>query len=113
VILKLIKKPAKVNKLWNSTKLDSSTSSAPFKIYNVSNGIRVTLKSFLKEIEKNLNKKARIRYLPLQKGDIQETLSNTKLLDSVIKIRKSKTDYREGVKFFIKWYLNYYKKKNG
>jgi len=112
VILKLIKKPANVDKLWNSKKLDSSKSTAPFRIYNVSNGSKVTLKSFLKEIEKNLNKKARIRYLSLQKGDIKETLSNTKLLDSVIKMRKSKTDYREGIKFFIKWYLNYYNKKN-
>jgi UDP-glucuronate 4-epimerase len=109
VILKLIKKPAKANKLWDFKKIDSSTSSAPFRIYNVSNGNKVSIKFFLKEIEKNLNKKARIRYLPLQKGDIPETLSNTSLLDSAIKIRKSKTNYREGIKYFVQWYLTYYK----
>jgi UDP-glucuronate 4-epimerase len=109
VILKLIKKPAKVNKLWDFKKIDPSTSSAPFRIYNVSNGNKVSIKFFLKEIEKNLNKKARIRYLPLQKGDIPETLSNTRLLDSAIKIRKSKTNYREGIKYFVQWYLTYYK----
>ena len=109
VILKLIKKPAKANKLWDFKKIDPSTSSAPFRIYNVSNGNKVSIKFFLKEIEKNLNKKARIRYLPLQKGDIPETLSNTRLLDSAIKIRKSKTDYRDGIKYFIQWYLTYYK----
>ena len=109
VILELIKKPAKVNKLWGFKKIDSSTSSAPFRIYNVSNGNKVSIKFFLKEIEKNLNKKARIRYLPLQKGDIPETLSNTRLLDSAIKIRKSKTDVREGIKYFVQWYLTYYK----
>ena len=108
IILKLIKKPAKANKFWDPKNPDPSSSLAPFRIYNVSNGIKIPLKYFLNEIEKNLNKKAKINYLPLQKGDIEETLSSTDILNKFIRIPK-KTQYKLGIKKFIEWYFNYYK----
>lgn len=110
IIINLINKSVKGFKNWNKNNPDSSFSPAPFRIYNVSNGSRISLINFLKEIEKNLNKKAKINYLPLQKGDIQDTLSCTKLLNRTIKIKK-KTNYKNGIKYFIDWYLNYYIKK--
>jgi UDP-glucuronate 4-epimerase len=111
IIIKLIKKPAKGIKNWNKNNPNPSSSCANFKIYNVSNGSKVSLIQFLKEIEKNLKKKAKINYLPLQKGDIQDTLSSTKLLNRTIKIKK-KISYKKGIKYFVDWYLNYYIKKN-
>ena len=106
-IFKLITKPAKANKLWNPKIPDSSSSSAPFKIFNVSNGKRVPLIFFLKEVEKNLKQKALIRYLPLQKGDIKETLSSVSSLNKFLNIKK-KINYKLGVKKFVKWYIEYY-----
>jgi UDP-glucuronate 4-epimerase len=106
-ILKLVKKPATVNKFWKFNKPDSSSSVAPFKIFNVSNGKKIPLKFFLREIEKNLCLKAKKKYLPLQQGDIKETLSSTKLLNNFLSI-KNKTDYKLGIKKFVSWYTNYY-----
>lgn len=112
IILKLIKKPAKANKSWNCHMPNPSSSSAPFKIYNVSSGQKVPLMSFLEEIEKNLKKKAKVKFLPLQKGDIKETLSSTRILDKFLNTKK-KIFYKEGVKNFVTWYTKYYKiKKN-
>jgi len=78
------------------------------KIYNIGNGKKVSLMEYIKLIEKNLNKKAKKKFLPLQKGDVIKTHSSTKLL------RKdygyiSKTSVSHGVKKFINWYLSYYK----
>lgn len=110
IISKLIKIPAKPNSLWNSDNPDSSSSSAPFRIYNVSNGNKITLRNFVKEIEKILKKKSIIKYLPIQAGDIPETLSSKKKIKETI-IIKAPTNYKLGIKNFIDWYKNYYKIK--
>ena len=47
------------------------------------------------------------KYLPLQKGDIQETLSN---VNNLKKLAINHTNPRSGLKF-IKWYKDYYKVK--
>ena len=77
------------------------------KIYNIGNGKEVSLFNFIKLIEKNLKKKAKKEFLPLQKGDVIKTHSSTKLLKKDYGY-VSKTGVREGVKKFINWYLSYY-----
>ena len=92
-IMKIIKKRKKV--------LSSS-------IYNIGNGKKVSLMDYIKLIEKNLNKKAKKNFLPLQKGDIIKTHSSTKLLKKDFGYIP-KTSVSHGVKKFINWYLSYYK----
>ena len=45
--------------------------------------------------------------MPLQKGDVKQTLSDTSLLKSITKYNP-KTNYKIGIKKFIDWYLKYY-----
>ena len=73
----------------------------PIKVFNKG------LFNFIKLIEKNLKKKAKKEFLPLQKGDVIKTHSSTKLLKKDYGY-VSKTGVREGVKKFINWYLSYY-----
>ena len=87
---------------------DSLSPVAPFRILNIGNTKKVYLLDFIKQIEKELRKKAIRNYLPLQKGDVKQTLSNTKLLKKITGY-KSKTNYKLGIKKFIDWYKNYYK----
>ena len=47
------------------------------------------------------------KYLPMQKGDVHSTLSDTSLLKKITGYNP-KTDYRVGIKKFIDWYLKYY-----
>ena len=63
---------------------------------------------FIKQIETELGKKARKNYMPLQRGDVKQTLSNTNLLRQITGYNP-KTNYKEGIKKFIYWYLNNYK----
>ena len=83
-------------------------SSAPFEIFNIGNNKPVKLMKYIKIIEKNLKRKAKINYLPLQPGDIKSTRA------SMVKI-KNKLNYNPkitietGIKNFVNWYLKYYK----
>jgi len=92
-IFKIIKKRKKVSKN---------------KIYNIGNGKKISLIEYIKLIEKNLNKKAKKKFLPLQKGDVIKTHSSTKLLKKDFGYIP-KTSVGNGVKKFINWYLSYYK----
>ena len=86
---------------------DSLSSVAPFRILNIGNTKKVFLLDFIKEIEKVLGKKAIRNYMPLQKGDVKQTLSNTNLLKKLTGYNP-KTNYKLGIKKFLNWYLNYY-----
>ncbi len=105
----LINKPPKLNQL-NKFKNDSLSSVAPFRVLNIGNTKKVFLLDFIKEIEKNLKKKSIRNYMPLQQGDVRETLSNTNLLRQITGYNP-KTNYKLGIKKFLKWYLGYYKKR--
>jgi UDP-glucuronate 4-epimerase len=102
----LIKKPPNL-KHKKKYKNDSLSSVAPFRILNIGNTKKVYLLNFIKEIEKELGKKAIRNYMPLQKGDVKQTLSDTSLLKSITKYNP-KTNYKTGIKKFLKWYQEYY-----
>ncbi len=89
-------------------KNDSLSAVAPFRVLNIGNTKKVYLLNFIKQIEKELGKRAIRNYMPLQKGDVKQTLSDTSLLKKITNYNP-KTDYKTGVKKFINWYKNYYK----
>tara|TARA_A100000164_G_scaffold312948_1_gene291485 strand:- start:160 stop:1170 length:1011 start_codon:yes stop_codon:yes gene_type:complete len=86
---------------------DSLSPVAPFRILNIGNTKKVYLLDFIKEIEKALGKKAIRNYMPLQKGDVKQTVSNTNLLKKLTGYNP-KTNYKLGIKKFLNWYLSYY-----
>ena len=88
-------------------KNDSLSPIAPFRILNIGNTKKVLLLDFIKEIEKVLGKKAKKNYMPLQKGDVKQTLSNTNLLKKITNYNP-KTNFKTGIKNFLDWYLEYY-----
>ena len=102
-----IKKIPNTNQL-GKYKDDSLSNIAPFRILNIGNTKKIYLMDFIKQIEKELGKKARKNYMPLQRGDVKQTLSNTNLLRQITGYNP-RTNYKEGIKKFIYWYLNNYK----
>ena len=82
--------------------------SIPFEIYNLGNKKPIKLLSFIKILEKNLNKKAKIEYLNFQKTEIKNTSSDTTKLYKTLKFKKY-TSINIGIKNFIYWFKNYYK----
>ena len=105
----LMKAIPKNKKNFNKNKIDSLSSIAPFRVVNIGNSKKIKLLDFIKAIENSLGLKAIRNYMPMQKGDVSMTLANTDLLKKLTSI-KPKTNYKEGVRKFIEWYLRYHKK---
>ena len=105
-IYKLLNKTPKL-KQKKSFKNDSLSPVAPFRILNIGNTKKVYLLDFINTLEKELDKKAIKNLMPMQKGDVQSTLSDTKLLKSITNYNP-KTTYKVGIKNFINWYIDYY-----
>ena len=78
------------------------------KIYNLGNSKPESLLEFVKLIEKNLNKKAKKKFLPLQPGDVPATFAD---ISESIKDLKfvPKIKINEGIPRFIEWFKKYYK----
>ena len=68
------------------------------------------LSHFTSLIEKNLGKKAIVNLKPMQKGDVKETNANITKLEKITGY-KPQINIEEGIKNFIKWYKEYYRKK--
>lgn len=92
---------------WSGKSPSSSTSSAPWRIFNVGNGTSVPLLTYIHELENALGKKALLNLLPQQAGDVPDTHANTSALRDAVHW-EPKTSVAEGVRKFVEWYLNYY-----
>ena len=106
-LTRVIDNPPQGNKLWNPAKPDPSTSTAPYKIYNIGNNSPVKLIDFIHAIEKELGKKAIIDFKDLQPGDVPATFADVNDLVADMHYKPS-TTIKEGIHKFITWYKNYY-----
>ena len=86
---------------------DSLSNVAPFRIVNIGNSNKVNLLDFIKAIEEILGKKAKLNFMPLQKGDVNATWADASLLKELTNF-KPETNYKLGIKKFVQWYLDYY-----
>ena len=105
-----LKNIPKKNKKWNPLKPNPSSSLYPFRIFNIGSNKKVELKKYVKIIEKILNKKAKISLKPLQKGDVIHVSSSIKNIKNTLKY-EPKTSVEDGVKNFVRWFLDYYEVK--
>ena len=109
-VIKTLDSPAVSNIDWNSNQPDPATSKAPWRIYNIGNNKPVQLMNYIDALEKTLEKKAKINFLPLQPGDVPDTYANVDNLKKKFNYKPS-TPVIEGVSKFIEWYKNYYEVK--
>ena len=111
VIYKCCYKPATVNTN-NNSQIDSPDSStiAPHRIFNVGNSQSINLLQFIQILEKELGVKAKMKFMPIQPGDVLETHANTSSIEEWIGY-KPLTSLEQGLKDFCKWYLEFYKHK--
>jgi len=92
---------------WNSEAPNPSTSRAPYRLYNIGNQRPVELLRYIEVLEQCLGRKAQKNLLPLQPGDVPDTLADVEALTRDVGYRPS-TPVEEGVKRFVEWYRDYY-----
>jgi UDP-glucuronate 4-epimerase len=95
---------------WSGEHPDPGTSKAPYRLYNIGNNKPVELMRYIEVIEQALGRKAEKNLLPLQPGDVPDTFADIDDLDRDVGYRPS-TPVEVGVKRFVEWYLDFYKKK--
>ncbi len=79
------------------------------EIFNLGAGRVEKLMKFINEIEKNLDKKAKLNFMPLQKGDVEKTSADINKMKEYYGY-SPKINIEIGVAKFVEWYLSYYKK---
>ena len=82
---------------------DPATSNAPFRLYNIGNSAPVELADFIAALETALGKKAIRELLPLQPGDVPDTLADSARLARAVNWRPG-TPVDEGVRRFVAWF---------
>ena len=105
-IVSLINKAPNTNQI-GKFKNDSLSHVAPFRILNIGNTKKVLLLDFIKTLEKEIGIKAKKKFLPMQRGDVLSTLSDTKLLQQITGY-KTITNYKVGIKKFVRWFKEFY-----
>jgi UDP-glucuronate 4-epimerase len=106
-VIRVIENPAKPDPLWNGKTGHASTSSAPYKIYNIGNNNPVKLMDFITAIEIKLGKTISKNFMPIQAGDVPATYAD--VTDLVIDLDyKPATPIQEGINKFVDWYLDFF-----
>jgi UDP-glucuronate 4-epimerase len=93
---------------WNSKKPDSSTSAAPWKIYNIGNSHPEELGYVISLLEKEFGHSAIKEMLPMQPGDVEATYADVADLERDIGFRPS-TSIEDGIASFAKWYREFHR----
>jgi UDP-glucuronate 4-epimerase len=106
-VVRVIQTPPEKNPKWSNIQDDSSTSVAPYKIFNLGNSSPVKLLDYLLAIEQAIGKEAIKKFLPLQAGDMIDTYAD--MLPMKHELGYSPvTSLQAGVDQFVSWYRNYY-----
>ena len=84
-----------------------STSTAPYKIYNIGNSHPVKLMDFIQAIEEAIGHPAEKIFLPMQPGDVYQTNADITALQNELGFKPDKP-IKEGVKETIEWYRSFY-----
>ena len=106
-IVRLSDKTAAPDPDWSPDAPDPATSNAPFRIYNIGNATPVRLNDYVDLIEQELGKKAIREYLPLQPGDVPESIADVSSFEKATGYHAA-TPVKEGVAKFVEWYRSYY-----
>jgi len=81
---------------------------APYDLFNLGNSDSVGLMDFIRVIEEELGQEAEKEMMPLQPGDVPETVADIKRSREYLGFNP-RTPLREGIRAFLTWYREYYR----
>jgi UDP-glucuronate 4-epimerase len=109
-VVRLAARPAVPDPSWKASRPYPATSSAPWRIYNIGNHRPVKLTDFIALLESALGRKATIRLLPMQDGDVLSTCADTEDLQEAVGFSPS-TSLADGLVEFVRWHRQYHGKQ--
>jgi UDP-glucuronate 4-epimerase len=108
-VIRVLDRPAQPNPGWDETQPpDPSSSSAPWRVYNMGNGGSIKLEDYINALERALCRKAKIEMLPLQLGDVPDTFADMTEFTKKFHYKPSMS-VDQGVHSFVVWYRDFFK----
>ncbi len=107
-VVRVIDRPAQPDPAWTALAPTPSSSNAPYRIYNIGNNQPVKLMRYIEVLEQCLGRKAKLELLPLQAGDVPETIADVSRLGAAVGFKPA-TPIEAGIGRFVEWYRAYYK----
>jgi len=104
-ILRVTEKPPQSRSDWREEELSSS--SAPWRVYNIGNHDSVPLMDFISALEEAIGKPAKKVFKPMQLGDVRETYADVEPMMRDFGYKPT-TNYRDGIRKFVEWYRKFY-----
>jgi len=73
-------------------------------VFNIGGGSRITLKEVIRIMEDTVGKKAKVRYIEKQKGDVEHTIADVSNAQDILNYKTS-TNLADGLKKEYEWIL--------
>jgi len=105
-VVRLVDCPASANPKFSTASPDPSSSSAPWRVYNIGNNKPVELLEVVRILEETIGKKAKRELLPMQPGDVPATYADVDDLMRDVDFCPA-TPIADGISRFIEWYRSY------
>ena len=105
-VIRLAEHRAEPDPDWTSQEPKPSTSSAPWRIYNIGNNNPVDISHLIGLLESNLGRSAVKVPLPMQPGDVPATYADIDDLEAAVGFRPT-TTIEDGVARFCAWFRTY------
>lgn len=86
---------------------DTLSPVAPFRLVNIGGGKPIPLMDYIAELEGAVGQKAAMEFLPMQDGDVPNTIASPALLERLIGY-KPETPVSVGVQAFVGWFRQRY-----
>ena len=107
-VIAALDRPATVDRDWDATRPDPSTSGvAPWRILNLGAGRRTPLMRYIELIEQAAGRKAVLNLMPYQDGDVVSTEADVTETSAALGYAPD-TPVEVGVGRFVDWYRGYY-----
>ena len=106
-VVRVIENPCKANDSWNSKQPDPSSSSAPYKVYNIGNSQPIELMTLIEAIENAADVEIQKDFQPIQPGDVVATYADVSELERDFDYRPS-TAVADGIERTVAWYKQFY-----
>jgi UDP-glucuronate 4-epimerase len=106
-ILGVLERPAQPAPDFDMMHPRPGESFAPYRLFNIGGAHPVGLLAFIAALEKHLGRKASMRLLPLQPGDVEETYADTTALERLIGPLPH-TGIDTGLARFAAWFKDYH-----
>ena len=87
---------------------DSLSAAAPFRVVNLGNSRPTPLMDFIRAVEQALGKRAEIKFMDIQPGEVPATWADASLLEALTGQPLPRTPLEDGVQRFVDWHRDFH-----